>query len=608
VSTLDALAVVAGVGKRLQVAPASASDVMAAWSVVREDEGSVTALAKHYPAIVRALRHARAAADAERVARDVLPGLSGELAALVTLELNAAQLAQALPADDLAGAVREVLRYADEHLAAARFTQVAGMVVRVNEAVFHRELHGEVGDSPLAYDTDAFLAPLRESMTYQALAAPRGSFADRIAPQTEEPAPLPTPEPKAPPKPSGISALLPPDTARGRFVRKLLGKPVPAVPPPASVEAPEPAVAAEPASDAKRVLCLSAGNLHFAQGMIADLESRGEIEARVVQTREARYPRRGHADMIADRLADAAGHKLAPLPPKVAADLEWADIVFVDWFDVAAQWATVHVPPSKQLIIRVHSMEAVAPQPHLVDYTKVSDLIFVGAHVHDLFLQAVPAAKASGRIHVVPNEMQLERFGRPKTEAAERTIALVQWAKMVKDPIWALELLAELRSTDPSWRLLLAGNDFHESLLASAYVYRDAFRARLQQDDVRDAVIDSGYVTDLPTFFQDAGYILSCSRREGSPVSVIEAAASGAVPIVRDWPMYLPFGGARRIFPSDWVVSDVAEAAARIRSLDGDARAKAGEEARAHALATFDWPVIAPKYREIFLGKDPSLT
>ncbi|MBM7783826.1 glycosyltransferase family 4 protein [Tenggerimyces flavus] len=600
-STLEALAVVAGVGKRLQVAPVSAADVMAAWAVVLQDEGSLTALEKQYPVIVRALRHARAAADAEKLARDVLPRLSGEVLALVRLELNAAQLAQGAAADDLAGAVRELLVFADEHLVAARFDEVAGMVVRINEAVFHRELHGEVGDSPLAYDTDAFLAPLRESLTYQALVAPSGTLADRIAPQASEPAPLaaaPVPAPKAPAQPSGVRALLPTDSARGRFVRKLFGKSVPD-------PAPEP-VAEEPVvearSAAKRVLCLSSGNLHFAKGLIADLRDRGAIETRVVQTREARYPRRGHAEMIADRLADAAGHKLPALPEKVATDLEWADIVFVDWFDIAAQWATVHVPAGKQLIIRVHSMEAVSPQPHLVDYTKVSDLIFVGAHVRDLFVAAVPAAKSAGRIHVIPNEMQLDRFGLPKSEAAERTIALVQWGKMVKDPIWALELLAELRSTDPSWRLLMAGNDFHESLLASAYVYRDAFRARLQEDDVRDAVVDAGYVTDLPTFMQDAGYILSSSRREGSPVSVIEGAASGAVPIVRDWPLYQPFNGARRLFPSEWVVSDVAEAAERIRSLDGDARAKAGEEARAHALETFDWPLIAPKYREIFLG------
>ena len=600
-STLDALAVVAGVGKRLQVAPASAAEVMAAWSVVREDEGSVTALEKQYPAIVRALRHAKAPADAEKLARDVLPRLSGEVLALVRLELNAAQLAQGAEADDLAGAVRDLLVYADEHLAAARFADVAGMVVRINEAVFHRELHGEVGDSPLAYDTAAFLAPLRESLTYQALVGPSGSLADRIAPQTSEPEPLVTPAapvPKAPAQPSGVRALLPPDSARGRFVRKLFGKSVPE-------PAPEPVEEAPPVevrSDAKRVLCLSAGNLHFAKGLIGDLRDSGAIETRVVQTREARYPRRGHAEMIADRLADAAGHKLPALPEKVAADLEWADIVFVDWFDIAAQWATVHVPAGKQLIIRVHSMEAVSPQPHLVDYSKVSDLIFVGAHVRDLFVAAVPAAKSAGRIHVIPNEMRLERFGLPKSEAAERTIALVQWGKMVKDPIWALELLAELRSTDPSWRLLMAGNDFHESLLASAYVYRDAFRARLREDDVRDAVVDAGYVTDLPTFMQGAGYVLSSSRREGSPVSVIEGAASGAVPIVRDWPLYQPFNGARRLFPDDWVVSDVAEAAERIRSLDGEARAKAGEEARAHALETFDWPVIAPRYREIFLG------
>jgi glycosyltransferase involved in cell wall biosynthesis len=171
---------------------------------------------------------------------------------------------------------------------------------------------------------------------------------------------------------------------------------------------------------------------------------------------------------------------------------------------------------------------------------------------------------------------------------------------MVKDPHWALEVLSRLRSVDPRWRLLLIGRDFAESQIVSGYRYRDAYRARAAGDDVREGIVDLGYITDLPEALREVGFILSSSRREGNPVGIAEGAASAAVPVVRDWPMAAPYGGASRVFPADWIVADPVVAAQRVLAFDDESWVRAGHAARDYVVANLDWSVVAPRYLEIF--------
>jgi glycosyltransferase involved in cell wall biosynthesis len=242
----------------------------------------------------------------------------------------------------------------------------------------------------------------------------------------------------------------------------------------------------------------------------------------------------------------------------------------------------------------------------MMDWSRVADLVFVGAHVRDFMLRAVPTMANAGRVHVLPNEMRLARFALPKRAGAGSTLAMVGWGQKVKDAAWAVDLLARLRAVDEQWRLMLIGRDFADSQTTSAARYRESFRERVRQDDVRDGVVFVPYTNDLPEVLRDAGFALSASLRESFGVGLCEGAASGAVPVVRNWPIYAAYGGARAVFPVDWVVSDVEEAVQRIlEHSDDTVRGRAGEAARKHVLTTFDWPVVAPRYRDIFLGTPP---
>jgi glycosyltransferase involved in cell wall biosynthesis len=521
------------------------------------------------PRVVRTLRRLRALDEAESVARAALAeDPPPDTASWLRLELTAAQLGAAAETRyQLSSVVGEVLAISDAYVRAGRLEMAAELAVSVAETVFHRELHAEVARSPLADEPETFLAPLRSSLTYRALAAPAGSLRDELTSRAVE-----------------IDSPHTLDVASR---------------------------ASRPSPEASRhLLVVSDGNLHFVEGILEDLEEHARVETRRLMLRDQgpQFPRRDTMSMIVDRIGESLGRRVPEMEAADTEELRWADTVFVDWCDNAAMWALLHVPRDVRLVVRLHSIEAFSHQPHMMDWSRVADLIFVGAHVRDFMLRAAPTMACAGRVHVLPNEMRLARFARPKQAGAGRTLAMVGWGQKVKDAAWAVEVLAELRARDQRWQLMLIGRDLADSQTTSGARYREMFRARIRQDDVRDGLVFVPYTDDLPEVLRDAGFAISASLRESFGVGLCEGAASGAVPVVRNWPIYAAYGGARAVFPADWVVSDVREAVRRIlEHCDDAARERAGEAAREHVVKTFDWPVVAPRYRDIFLGTPSQL-
>lgn len=544
------------------------SEVVEAWRRVEADPDDPAV--RHYVSevltLVQTLRRHNMLDAADSIVRSAL-GLDLPETTRDRLRLQQATLriVSGEHPGDLAERVRAVMRHADDALRVGRVDEVVPLVMEVTDAVFHRELHADVLVSPLVSDPAGFLAPLRESQTYRALGAPSGSMSGLLADQTVASA------------------------------RRTAGAPT--------------SVASSVASTAgrrpHRLLIVPGDYPHFTKGIIGALAGDDQVDLRVLYLREPGAPPRRHQRpiLIGDRLRDALGLEVPGLSESDVELLDWAETIFVDWCDNAAQWVAIHAPRKARLVVRFHSLEAISPQPHMIDWSRVSDVIFVGNHVRQLVERAVPGLAQVDRIHVVPNEMRLRRFGLPKRPGAERTVAMVGWAQRVKDPIWALEVLSQLRAVDRRWRLMLIGHDFSDHQHLGALRYRDRFRARAQEDDVRDGIVYVPYTNDLPEALRDAGFILSASRREGFPVGPTEGAASGAVPVIRDWPLYAAYDGARGIFPSDWVVGSVEEAAKRILShADAERRDRAGAEARDYVVERYDWSVVEPRFREALLG------
>lgn len=443
-------------------------------------------------------------------------------------------------------AVAEVVAAADMALAAEDVDRASAAATLALQLLFHRELHADGTSSPLVEEPDDFLADWRGSRVGQLLGGPT---------------------PRRPAlRRSAVPSAHPHETGRPRVV-------------------------VAPGSYAQ-----------FARPVIEALEERADV---VVVELAAQARLRGlgtRPELVDARLRQALGEEGVP-DYELLEELEAADALFVDWADRGALAAVMSAPEGLRVVLRIHSMDAFSPWIHLIDWSRVDDLVFVSDHLRDMVVRLLGDRLATTRIHVVANVLDPSRLPTHKTEGHLRRLLMVGWAQRVKDPLWALEVLARLRQDDPTWRLTLVGADFPTSTIASQTAYARDFWDRMAQDDVRGAVDFVGFTRELAPHLAAAGFVLSTSRRESFGLGLVEGAASGAVPVVRNWPIFASLDGARGLFPQDWVVDTVEDAARRIREHAEEPEwSGASQAARDTVEERFASTHTRTRFQEIVLG------
>lgn len=442
---------------------------------------------------------------------------------------------------DLRASAAGLLQEADAALARDDLDRVADVTNLALELLFHRELHADGLSSPLVEDPDGFLAGWRASR-----------------------------------------------------VGQLLGSATPQ----------EPAVRdTRPAGGPPRVVVSPGTFPKFVAPVVEALAQAAEVEELDLSARVDLRWLGVSRDLVERRLLHALGRP-AGLDLELVEELERADVLFADWGDRAAVELVMSLPADRSATVRIHSMDALSAWVHLVDWSRVGDLVLVSEHLREVVRRVLGDRLRHTRLHVVPNVVDLSRFGTEKTEGHRRRLLMTGWAQRVKDPLWALEILAALRADDPGWRLTLLGADFLLNPVVSTQDYAREFWARMVQDDVREAVDVVGFTDDIGAVLADAGFILSTSRRESFGLGLVEGALSGCVPVVRDWPVFAAVGGARGLFPQDWVVASVEEAVERIRATcDEPAWTQASRSAVAEAQQRFAVDSAQEQLRQIVLGQ-----
>ncbi|MDO4242223.1 MAG: glycosyltransferase [Actinomyces sp.] len=382
----------------------------------------------------------------------------------------------------------------------------------------------------------------------------------------------------------------------------------------ASAEAAGPAESADPGEDRqdpqtgadrpRRVLFVSMTNWNFVRDIVADYRADPRYEVRtldpgapgVLPTRPSRQ------GLLAQRLRTARAGAPPQVPEPVAQDLAWAETIFVEWGAAAAVWVSLvrpYLAPRARLIVRVHSFEASTPWPQLVDWSAVDVLLTVSPAISALLEESLDLPRRLERV-TLPNRAVLTDYHLPKTDRAPRTIAMVGWGSVRKDPGWTLDVLDLLRQDDPSWRLLLIGPDFPEATGLTASQARTAAEVHARIERLGQAVTITGQTDVVAEHLRDAAVIVSSSRREGTHEGFIQGVASGALPVCRDWPDVAAWGGPGALFPTEWVVRTPAEAVERIRVLADD---HGYREAQARlVLDRWDWSVVRGSYDALLEG------
>lgn len=358
-----------------------------------------------------------------------------------------------------------------------------------------------------------------------------------------------------------------------------------------------------------RLLVLTDTNLTFMAGLLRHWEGREDIDLRVRDLRAENLDARWWSlkATVEDRLAG----RPPTLSPNLVEDVRWSDVVWVEWGGALAARLSAADLHDTRLVVRLHRYEAFTMYPQVTHWEGVEDLVVVSGAVEGVLRATVPGIGERTRIRVIGNVVDLHRFVLPKRPSAARTLALIGWDRPVKDPDWALDVLDVLRPHDPSWRLLLvgrapAGGDRGaEGAWAQTLASRVAAHGR--------SVVCLGQRDDIPEVLRDASVVLSSSLVESSHLAVQEGAASGCLPVVRNWPGIAALGGAAEIYPRDWVVATPEEAARRILEAarapgvgeHGPADSAAAHAATRWALAHLDASRTLPLVDDLIEGERP---
>ncbi|GAA0908345.1 glycosyltransferase family 1 protein [Streptomyces thermoalcalitolerans] len=451
----------------------------------------------------------------------------------------------------LAKAVAARLAHADAELAAGRRAEATAALDRALFLDFHRVVHIDQLSSPLAKDAEGYVAPLYHSEAMQTLSRPQG-------------------------------------------------RRVPAAP--------------APADRPLRLLVTTSANDNFLHLIRNHFRDHPGVELRYLDLAESKHLKRvswAAKRIIEDRLSGGTSDYQEEVERLMRPHLDWADTVFLEWAVGPAAMLTTIDPGDTRIVVRLHSYEAFTRWPHMTDFSRVDDLVFIAPHVRDLTRSLVPQLRGehAPRLHVLHNAMALSGFNRPKPAEARFNLGLIGISQVAKDPKWAVRVLELVRKHDERYRLILVGGDMDPKTSQATREYRREFDKELAPLEESGAVVRLGPTDDVPSKLVEIGTILSSSVREGCHVGVMEGAASGAVPVVRDWPFYAGKpNSARTLYPEDWVVGSPEEAAERILKTTATEQSwrSAGELAAEHALATWDWPVVQKQFEELFLGRGKS--
>ncbi len=248
--------------------------------------------------------------------------------------------------------------------------------------------------------------------------------------------------------------------------------------------------------------------------------------------------------------------------PRSKALLSRADIVICEWALGNAVWYSRHLQSHQKLHLRVHGQEVNLEYFSKMDFSKISSINFVSQHLLDdglLKQQMIPRDKC----HVIPNYVLCEKLDRPKLDGSEFNIGLIGIVPKMKRLDKALDILEEVRKKDSRYRLFIKGKKPEEyswmkNRPEEMAFYEEQYTRIENSKWLKGAVFFDGFGSDMATWYQKIGYVLSTSDHESFHLSVADGALTGSQPIILEWP------GSRDLYKDLWCFNSIEESALSI--------------------------------------------
>ena len=244
---------------------------------------------------------------------------------------------------------------------------------------------------------------------------------------------------------------------------------------------------------------------------------------------------------------------------EIAEAIKWADIVWLEWANELAIFATNNVPEiaKKKVICRLHSYEIFNSFPEQIDWNNVDNLVFVSEHIRRIFHELHPDVKIDPTKElIVQNGVNLDRFKFSIHEPGYN-LAVVAHINYKKDPTMWIQIMTRLAERDKRYKLHVAG-DFQDSRYG---VYFDHIKREM---NIENNLILHGWVENVDEFLKDKNYVISTSIHEGHPYNILESMARGIKPIIHN------YAGAKEQWPKELIYNTIDEAVEKIIDKDYD--------------------------------------
>lgn len=249
---------------------------------------------------------------------------------------------------------------------------------------------------------------------------------------------------------------------------------------------------------------------------------------------------------------------------KSLALLAKADVIFCEWCLGNLEWYSHRKLPHQRLVARFHAQERLLPYLGRSAHDAIDHIVYVSDALRDTALALCPFPRE--RTSVIGNLVDETRFkANKKFGDAQFTLGMIGIIPSSKRLDRALDLLEALLAKDKRYCLRIKGAlpDHYPWLIKRADemgYYRKVFARINGSDLLRNRVIFDPPGKDVEKWLTFVGYILSPSDAESFHMAIGEGMATGCVPVIWNWP------GADRVWPSEYVVSSVEEAAQKVLS------------------------------------------
>ncbi len=238
---------------------------------------------------------------------------------------------------------------------------------------------------------------------------------------------------------------------------------------------------------------------------------------------------------------------------QIAEAIKWADIVWLEWANDLAIFATNNVPEiqNKKVVCRLHGYEAFTQFPEKINWANIDKLIFVGDHIKRILHELHPNLNIDPTKEVaVPNGVDLDRF-KFSLHKPGYNLAILARINYRKNPEFWIQIINKLKEVDNRYKLHVGG-DFQDPRY---FVYFNYIKKEMK---IEDNFILHGWIDNVEEFLEDKDYILSTSIHEGHPYNILESMARGIKPIIHN------YSGLKEQWPNELIYNTIDEAVEKI--------------------------------------------